>query len=114
MIYNGAHISVRIYAAWGYFKALGTYSRISRPCFPRLKADSTIRVWNCQELGDFAMCDDFMIWFIEDVHRSRVSNKTSNSIFRKALFFSNLVKDDVPYRGYHIRDFVAAYSVDSN
>jgi len=114
MIYNGTHVLIRFCAFLGYAGTLRTYSSISRPSVPGLELDPAIDFRICQELGDFAVCDHFRLWFMENAHVNGVSDKSSDGIFCKASFFRNLVKGDVPSSRYHIRDFVAAYSVDGD
>jgi hypothetical protein len=60
------------------------------------------------------VCDHFKLYFFEDAHSDRVSDKASDFIFRKASSFGDLVKGDVSSSRYHVRNFVAAYSVDGD
>jgi hypothetical protein len=114
MIYRKGKVLAKFYAFWGHSRAWHTYTRISRPSVSGLKLDPAVDIRNGQELGNLAVCDHFMLWFVKNAHGNRVSDEASDSIFVKARLFGNLVEGDLASCRNHIRDFVSAHSIDGD
>ena len=95
-------------------RILKAYPGSGRPSVPAFKVDPAIDVRNRQELGDAGMCHHFRLWLSQDTHGHGMSKKTSDRSFLEACLFRNLIKRDLATRRYHIRDFVAAYCVNTN
>jgi hypothetical protein len=114
MIYNGTCVLAHSSVLCSVSKPCCTYLGSSRPGIASLEADPSIDVWNGQELGNLAVCDNFMLYFFEDAQGHGVPDQTSHSIFGKTCRLADLVKGNTASSWDHVLNFVAAYSVDSD